>query len=1090
VTATAVDVAADRLQWLADHSPDAWRLARLASPAVRIEPHLLRSLRVELLPDADVGTEADLWFSPVVESQGVDAIVLDANVADLLRRDLASEAELFHRANDLIRRAHEHLPPALQLEERINAIALIGGAAAITHIDDELRAAIRAMTESAERAGEIARWVLRAWPRLHETVRNTPAAATLALAASALLRRRMTADPLAAKARLTELSWILPTVGFERWVELGVELLDTSLVFSKVESGPPLRVPDTKPPLVELEWYINGEQHVRVVDAEPGRIVELGGVPVDVRIGTLVGAEYVARREADTDSAAVETEPAWLDVSPFDTVADACVRVAPPGGTGTATEWTTAFYIDPRTLATSRWPLEGRDSVRIDPDYGTETPAINNAAIVGDVLLIEPATGVTHTEPVQLATPPIRAAAPEPGDDLQVEPTQVVILGHDGDTLRAVEGLAWVSDLEGREFAVTLDRRALPGGFIGGPVIIESRVRGLVASIEVRPAAPESSLASESTKTAVASPARADSVVCHIAGARAIMDAYEQLRQSRAARAAESSSTATGRQNARPDVHAESPEIAQQNISDFTQNAPDFAQNDESLDIAQEGIPGEPASGPSTGDAGGPRFARVVVVGDRGAGKSELIRALAEASSQSVDDRCTLAWFERPGRPGIGRETPGAGRGEGQDAGRGGPTGLVFHESTADPHWPIELDLENAALVVVAASIIEKPGASAQAWIRRIQSASALPLLIVGTQADANPEVAILAEREITALAAALEVRQGAPPGGGRGSDRVESDDAAEEIEDDSGAFEVAEPPRIVSARTSMKIDALRTSILDHIDWSAQPLVEPDVFEQARSSAARTLSSRPPIVGGTTRPPGDRDADWYDVLAPLAGERRVAEAMVIRDPSFFETLVLAIIEVAEKRFNNVPAARIDEVTRRWPDYVSRWPELSRVEVDPAMVIRGAAAELERFRLAITVMAGNTEVIAMPSLVGTGYTFAPDSSATRILSANWTGEVRDILVALVVRIAWEQATVRELSWDGSGPRGAAIVTDPDLFIEAAENRPTAELHVLTTDRNARLEAPRIAAFLREMLESLLRGNASLSFDQGEAGSYMA
>jgi len=1044
MTTSAAEVAADRLQWLADHSPDAWRLARLASPAVRIEPHLLRSLRVELLPDADVGTEADLWFSPVVESQGVDAIVLDAQTADVLRRDLAGEADLFRRASDIIERAHEQLPPALRLEERINAIALLEGEAAAGRIDDELRTAIRAMTTSPERAGEIARWVLRAWPRLHETVRNTPAAATLALAASTLLRRRMTADPLAARARLTELSWVLPSIQFNLYVQLGVELLDGSLSFVEAASGTGLRVPDTKPPLVELEWHIGGEQQVRVVDAVPGRVVDLNGSVAEVRIGTLDGAEYVVTREAEAaDSTSAVGEPEWLDLSLFDAVAEACVRVAPAEPTRTA-EWTTAFYIGPYTLATSRWPLEGRERIRIMPSPGDDTFDIVNANLGADVLVMEPATGHAHSEPVQMATPPLQAAAPETGGDLQVEPTRVVILGHDGETLRGVEGLAWVSDFEGREFAVTLDRRTLPAGFVGGPVIASDRVRGLVASIEIRDAAADS-------------PGAAASVVCHIAGASAIFDAYELFRKRRSARAASASASASTQQNAPS-------EPAQQHAPDSSSPPPpDLAQQNAPADLVEDGAPEFVQS--MTSDAGGPRFARIIVVGDLAAGKSELIRALSsDASPQNVDDRCTFGWVERRGR----RPVSSGAQVAGTEPLAGGPAGLVFYECTTDRRWPIEIDLEFTALALIVASVIDKPGQSAQAWVRRIQDASRdVPVLVVGAQADANPEIAKLAEREINSIAAGLEIRQG-----GR------------------SRFEAIEPPRIVSARTRQNVDALRESIIERIDWSAQPRVEPGAFENARASAVRSLSARPPIEGGTTLRPGDPAAGWHDRLAPLTGERRVADGIVVRDPALFEALVLTIIDVADKRYNNVPAARIDEIGRRWPDLSSRWQQLRSLDLDPVTVIRGVAAELERLRLAVVVMAGNTEVIALPFLVGSGFLSQPESSAARILSANWTGEARDVFVALVVRFAWEQGNVRELTWDGPGQRGAAILSDPDLFIQADESGGTARLSVLTGDRSLRLEASRIAYSLREQLESLLPGNASLSFEQGEGSAYMA
>src|SRR5262245_12264463 len=77
---------------LASRAPDVIRWATLSSVAVRIEPHLIRRLRLNLLPDADVGTEADLWFSPLVESRGADAVVFGNAIVKELWPRLVSDA--------------------------------------------------------------------------------------------------------------------------------------------------------------------------------------------------------------------------------------------------------------------------------------------------------------------------------------------------------------------------------------------------------------------------------------------------------------------------------------------------------------------------------------------------------------------------------------------------------------------------------------------------------------------------------------------------------------------------------------------------------------------------------------------------------------------------------------------------------------------------------------------------------------------------------------------------------------------------------------------------------------------------------------
>ncbi len=89
--------------------PNAVALARLVCPASRIETRLLRRLRRQLLPNADVGTEADLWHGPLTESRGVDSIVLDREATALLRVDLQQEPALLARVLDEIEVAHTHL---------------------------------------------------------------------------------------------------------------------------------------------------------------------------------------------------------------------------------------------------------------------------------------------------------------------------------------------------------------------------------------------------------------------------------------------------------------------------------------------------------------------------------------------------------------------------------------------------------------------------------------------------------------------------------------------------------------------------------------------------------------------------------------------------------------------------------------------------------------------------------------------------------------------------------------------------------------------------------------------------------------------
>ena len=85
---SAADRAAERLDAWARQHPQAAALARLASLAVRVDASLLRRLRLQLLPRAEPGIEADLWFAGLHAAQGGGSLVFDPAVQQLLRTQL------------------------------------------------------------------------------------------------------------------------------------------------------------------------------------------------------------------------------------------------------------------------------------------------------------------------------------------------------------------------------------------------------------------------------------------------------------------------------------------------------------------------------------------------------------------------------------------------------------------------------------------------------------------------------------------------------------------------------------------------------------------------------------------------------------------------------------------------------------------------------------------------------------------------------------------------------------------------------------------------------------------------------------------
>jgi hypothetical protein len=127
---TLAELAHEALRTVDLARPDVAALAMLASLARKIEPELLRTLRLELsgrLPAGSrphSGTEAALWFSPLVESRGPDSITMVAEISRELQDRLKAQPQLFEAAHEVIEELHRDIVPTLRWEERLVYVAL------------------------------------------------------------------------------------------------------------------------------------------------------------------------------------------------------------------------------------------------------------------------------------------------------------------------------------------------------------------------------------------------------------------------------------------------------------------------------------------------------------------------------------------------------------------------------------------------------------------------------------------------------------------------------------------------------------------------------------------------------------------------------------------------------------------------------------------------------------------------------------------------------------------------------------------------------------------------------------------------------
>lgn len=277
--------------------PLAVRLAEAVSLAVIADPPLLRKARLDLVPTADPGTEADLWLSPLVQTRSPDGIVFAPETAEALRARLAEDPGRLKKAWETTEAVHRHLTPALRLEEEIAWLALASkeDPRAADRIEELLRSALAALVVG-ERRG-LAHWAARALPKLPSGLRLTQAARMLE--AGAHLRLRGDARPLRDDEKTPDwLSWVAPA-DLPR-VPIAIRLFEGAVEIDARPNaeGRQLQLPQTDPLLVDLSWTAPGGKETKAVQVT-FRKGEMQRVPVpvqDVRLRTVLGEVYDLRK--------------------------------------------------------------------------------------------------------------------------------------------------------------------------------------------------------------------------------------------------------------------------------------------------------------------------------------------------------------------------------------------------------------------------------------------------------------------------------------------------------------------------------------------------------------------------------------------------------------------------------------------------------------------------------------------------------------------------------------------------------------------------------------------------------------------------
>jgi WD40 repeat protein len=295
--------AESRLARLRTRNSAAADLAAACALAVRVEPDLLRRLRL-LLPNADAGAEADLWFSDLVAARDTTAMTLDPVVADLLRSWLSSSemAALRDAAWQQVSRSHTGSHWSVRLEERIRYLDAAKPPGGEEEIEELLLAALDRLAKETTTHG-VARWLLGAVGRLPRQVARGAAARATATAAALHVDRHT--DPtaqLSAGESHTWLPWLLSSL---TRVDAPVTLLDGAVVLGAdgPASVPVPGVPDTDPLVLEVRWHDGTAARSRRVRFRIGEPVT---VETGARSATLVSLAGTAAELTLDDESVVQ----------------------------------------------------------------------------------------------------------------------------------------------------------------------------------------------------------------------------------------------------------------------------------------------------------------------------------------------------------------------------------------------------------------------------------------------------------------------------------------------------------------------------------------------------------------------------------------------------------------------------------------------------------------------------------------------------------------------------------------------------------------------------------------------------------------
>jgi hypothetical protein len=309
---------AERLSKLRQSLPAETQIADALSLAVRVEPALLRDVRLILFPRSKASLEADLYFSPLVSQRTTDWITLDPQLSLELQNELtASLKQTGARSNRILQareaivRVHRRAPFEIATEEEVIWLAVRrqGSLPRVrAAIDARLRDLLMRMLRASEESVALARWFASAAHRMPSLARETEAFSVLVFATSSTLGgRKIETKPNPSLATFEVLARYLPESAKRIPLWMGLTTRGVHILPSAAPGYERVEAPLTNPVLLDVR---GGDTVRHLVQVTPGQAAFVPLATQNIVVRTLLRDSLNFRPRAQRTESAVPASQA------------------------------------------------------------------------------------------------------------------------------------------------------------------------------------------------------------------------------------------------------------------------------------------------------------------------------------------------------------------------------------------------------------------------------------------------------------------------------------------------------------------------------------------------------------------------------------------------------------------------------------------------------------------------------------------------------------------------------------------------------------------------------------------------------------